>query len=924
MSIGSASFLPGLKEDSPFLFKKSGGGDRPQQRCLPKKKEAEVRGEEVLHDDSNHTLPRRMRWYRDVITSNHRLFMITRYTIYLLYFIHVAFVAAQVILVSLEVDRYDLYVWLIALGSLSAWMILIVLNSIWMIVMGGRQYFAWHGRPVIILHGFQALLVFLFVKAYFISDTLIFEYYLLVVMGLYLFVREDIVLPITEEQKLAYAGYVSKDHKDHVKDWFKSARVDDPELYDAVTAPQTSEDLIESFESARIDLDISEDVPIREALKGQDLRASGPPGSNEFQERHDDLVLVIYKLSKLVSFAPKCCRGNAKMTSLQYRNLVRQHVMDVYYPENKVNNNRTLPLSSNETFLAMLRLSMIVPWSYVNSQLPMVIFGIVGPFTALWVGGMTNSIVEGDKASATLNFALFIIFLNVVVPLLEFWNVAATSTYASAMGNSIRKNMMHGVVNGGTEYGELNGDGAIMDAFSSQLAKFEFLAIGTFNYFWMCVAGFASAVYVAFDSYPFGAILFISLGPVVLSFTYFTDKAQLESNRQSALDAVFAGRLTSIVQCRPAIRACDASTWIQETSTELMKDVKKAHRSNFFSSSFVRVMFSVFTNIFSLFILIPLGYLTIEGYQPVGDFITIMMVITTLQTSINFLGQLQSDLALYGGALQTVQHFMDKSLMEKTSTLKSSRKTKELSSLSQQLKADELAFKYEGMDTNVLENLNLSFPKGAYVVLTGGSGSGKSTILNLLMRFRKPNIGIIKWDGTDISSVSLESFRKEVAVMFQDTMIYEATVRDNILFGQPETSGGVESAAKMAEIDSAIRALPNGYNTLIGGNSAVGMSGGQMQRICLARALYRKPSVLLLDEATSALDAMTEKGIIDTLCELRDKKNMTIVSVSHHPSTGVNADRIIVLDKGAIAEDGTYNELMSIKGGIFKGLADAQ
>ena len=219
--------------------------------------------------------------------------------------------------------------------------------------------------------------------------------------------------------------------------------------------------------------------------------------------------------------------------------------------------------------------------------------------------------------------------------------------------------------------------------------------------------------------------------------------------------------------------------------------------------------------------------------------------------SITFLGMLQSDLALYGGALQACQHFMDKSLMETTSAPKSARKNKEISCLSQQLQADELAFKYESMDTNLLENLNLSFPKGSYVVLTGGSGSGKSTILNLLMRFRKPNSGTIKWDGTDISSVSLECFRKEVAVMFQDTMIYEATVRDNILFGQPETPGGVELSAKMAEIDSAILALPDGYETLIGGNSAIEMSGGQMQRICLARALYRKPSLLLLDEGES-------------------------------------------------------------------------
>jgi len=390
------------------------------------------------------------------------------------------------------------------------------------------------------------------------------------------------------------------------------------------------------------------------------------------------------------------------------------------------------------------------------------------------------------------------------------------------------------------------------------------------------------------------------------------------------IDASFASRVGSIVMCRPAIRACDSSTWIQDTSTDLMKKIKNSHQSNIFCSSLLRVMFGVYTNAVTLLIIFPLGFMIIRGYQTIGDFMAINIAIASLAGAVGFLGMLQSDMAMYSGSLQVCNRFVDKSLIETTSVSKSSRKTREISCLSQQLQADKLAFKYESMETNLLENLNLSFPKGSYVLLTGGSGSGKSTILNLLMRFRKPNTGTINWDGTDISDVSLESFRKEVAVMFQDTMIYEATVRDNILFGQPERPGGVEQAAKMAEIDSAIRDLPDGYETLIGGNSAIGMSGGQMQRICLARVLYRKPSVLLLDEATSALDAKTEKEIIDTLCRLRDNNKMTIVSVSHHPSTGVNADRIIVLDQGTIAEDGTYNELITIKGGIFKGLVDAQ
>ena len=480
MSKGSNILFPGLSGDSPFSFRKLSDGDR-QQRRLPKKKEAEVRKEEVLHDDSKHTLSRRMRSYRDIITSDNRLFVITRYTIYILYLLHVALVAAEVTLLQVDIDGVQVdidgakgIVHRASWGSFCAWMILIVLNSTWMIVMGGWQYFAWHGRPVMILHGFQALIFILFMISilyeFSVLYELYFEYALLVIMGFYLFVREQIVLPLTAEQKLTYAGYVSNEHKDNVKDWFKSAKVDDPELYESVTAPQTSKELIESFESAKIDLDISEDVPIQEALKGQDLRASGPPGSIEFQERNDDLVLVIYKLSKLVSFAPNCCRGKTKMTSLQYRNLIRQHIMDLYYPENKQNNNRTLPLSSNETFMLMLRLSMKVPWAYLNSQFPNVLVGIIGPFIAELVGNMINNLTNGDTERATFNFAALMIFQTFLMPLFQYWNAAATATYTAKLGNLIRREMMHGLVNGGTEYGELNGDGSIIDAFSAQLS----------------------------------------------------------------------------------------------------------------------------------------------------------------------------------------------------------------------------------------------------------------------------------------------------------------------------------------------------------------------------------------------------------------------------------------------------------------------
>ena len=189
--------------------------------------------------------------------------------------------------------------------------------------------------------------------------------------------------------------------------------------------------------------------------------------------------------------------------------------------------------------------------------------------------------------------------------------------------------------------------------------------------------------------------------------------------------------------------------------------------------------------------------------------------------------------------------------------------------------------------------------------------------MNILLRFVPASSvlnGSVTFDGAHMHEYSLKSFRSQVSVVFQETMILEGTVKDNIAFGSGASDKDIEEAARQSDIHDFIQSLPEKYDTAIG--SRGNFSGGQLQRICIARALCRKPSLLLLDEATSALDPVTERGIVETLGRLNKETNITIVSVSHHPDTARHVDQIVYLKNGRVEELGTYDELLEMKGGF--------
>jgi ATP-binding cassette, subfamily B, bacterial len=234
---------------------------------------------------------------------------------------------------------------------------------------------------------------------------------------------------------------------------------------------------------------------------------------------------------------------------------------------------------------------------------------------------------------------------------------------------------------------------------------------------------------------------------------------------------------------------------------------------------------------------------------------------------------------------------------------------------------ERVTFQYEGSETPVLDGLSLKLDVGKTIAIVGPSGSGKSTLLNLILRLYVPDEGRITIDGVDIRKVTRESLRSSMAVVFQENMLFNMSIRENIRLGKEgATDKEVEEAARKAEIHRYIMSLPQKYDTQVGERGDT-LSGGQRQRIAIARAIVRDPSVLLLDEATSALDQTTEAAINKTLMKLA--RGRTMLFSTHRLASVVEMDEIIVISGGKAIERGSHAELLA-RNGMYRQLWDDQ
>lgn len=302
--------------------------------------------------------------------------------------------------------------------------------------------------------------------------------------------------------------------------------------------------------------------------------------------------------------------------------------------------------------------------------------------------------------------------------------------------------------------------------------------------------------------------------------------------------------------------------------------------------------------------LIWYGYFTVGGLTA---FTGLIGVVTAPLTSLSQVLQL---LLQASAGMQRVDEFLD----EKPQ-VEDAPDARPLGSLSREIQFQNVDFSYTGEQVN-LRNLNLTIPAGQTVAFVGPSGSGKSTVLSLIMRFYDPTTGSVTVDGQDLRRATQRSLRGQIGAVFQETFLYNATVRENIRLGKTDaTEADIERAAKAAEIHDFVLTLPQGYDTPVGERGGR-LSGGQKQRIALARAILYDPAILVLDEPTSALDPQTEAAVNATLEKMSEGR--TVLNVTHRLASVVNADRVVVLERGEVVEQGTHEELLKAKGLYYR------
>ncbi|MET0720603.1 MAG: ABC transporter ATP-binding protein [Tardiphaga sp.] len=505
------------------------------------------------------------------------------------------------------------------------------------------------------------------------------------------------------------------------------------------------------------------------------------------------------------------------------------------------------------------------------------------------------------------------IFTSIVAIWYERWD----AKLAAHVISDVRASLFEHIQNLPSAYFARTKRGEILSRFSIDLAAYEtsiksfansamlpFLELG---------AGILLMLYLNWQLAAVALLVFpiTLIGPRIL-----TPKAVQANYDQKIQESSLLGMVQENVAAQAVIKAFSLQRrtlgWFRLRNDDAQRKIASAT----FLSTMVERSVTISVLLLHLVVLAIGAYLATKGQITVGTFVTFESAFWEVSYNIAHVMHFIPVSIQSAAAVRHIQEMLDEP------TRGADRAgAPDLPRIVNDITFDHVTFQYEGSQAPVLNNLSLKLKVGKTIAIVGPSGSGKSTLLNLILRLYVPDDGRVTIDGVDIRKVTRESLRSSMAVVFQENMLFNMSIRENIRLGKEgATDEEVEDAAKKAEIHRYIMSLPQKYDTSVGERGDT-LSGGQRQRIAIARAIVRNPSVLLLDEATSALDQTTEAAINKTLLKLA--RGRTMIFSTHRLTSVVDMDEIIVIAGGKAIERGSHAELLALNG-TYRKLWDDQ
>jgi len=505
------------------------------------------------------------------------------------------------------------------------------------------------------------------------------------------------------------------------------------------------------------------------------------------------------------------------------------------------------------------------------------------------------------------------IFTSIVV----VWYERRDARLSAGIISDVRKRLFEHVQDLPATYFGRTRHGEILSRFSVDLAAFE-SAAKTFTTsavlpFLELIAGFILLLYLNWQLALVALLIFpiVLIGPHII-----TPKAVQANYAQKVNESALLGMVQENIAAQAVIKAFSLQRKMFGVFSFRNDETRNRIASAAFLSTMVERTVGISVLLLHLVVLAATGYLTTKGQITIGTFVTFESAFWEISYN---LAHVMHFIPVALTAAAGVRHMQD--LLDEPTRGADRPDASDLPQIANNITFDHVTFQYEGSRTPVVDDLNLKLDVGKSIAIVGPSGSGKSTLLNLLLRLYVPGAGSITIDGVDVREVTLESLRRSMAVVFQENMLFNMSIRENIRLGKEgATDKEVEDAARKAEIHRFIMSLPRKYDTPVGDRGDT-LSGGQRQRLAIARAIIRDPSVLLLDEATSALDQTTEAAINRTL--LKIAKGRTMIWSTHRLTSVVEMDEIIVISGGRVIERGSHAELLALDG-VFRKLWDDQ